>query len=91
MLKQFSDQERVCMSLEKETDTYQKHLPALLADEGKFAVICGDEVAGTYGTYEDALKIGYERCGLKPFLVRKIQAIEQVQHFSRDLAESCLT
>jgi hypothetical protein len=77
------------MALEKELATFQRELPNLLAEEGKFVVVSGDEVMGTYTSYEDALKIGYEKCGLKPFLVKKIQAIEQVQYFSRDLAFTC--
>jgi len=73
------------MALEKEIDTYRRELPNLLGSEGKFVVIEGDKIIGTFSSYEDALKIGYEKCGLKPFLVKKIQAVEQVQYFTRDL------
>jgi len=79
------------MALEKELETFKRELPNLLAEEGKFVVISGDHVAGIYASYEDALKVGYEKCGLKPFLVKKIQAVEQVQYFSRDLAFPCRT
>ena len=79
------------MALEKELATFQRELPNLLAEEGKFVVIFGDELVGTYTSYEDALKVGYEKFGLKPFLVKKIQALEQVHYFSRDLALSCPT
>ena len=73
------------MALEKELQTFKRELPNLLAQEGKFVVICGDQITGIYVTYEDDLKVGYDKCGLNPFLVKKIQAVEQVQYFTRDL------
>lgn len=79
------------MALEKEIEIYNRELPNLLAEQGKFVVICGETIMGTFVSYEDALKIGYEKCGLKSFLVKKIQAVEQVQYFSRDLEFPCLT
>ena len=81
------------MALEKELETFKRELPNLLAQngEGKFVVICGEEVTGIYEAYADALKVGYEKCGLNPFLVKKIQAVEQVQYFSRDLDFTCRT
>jgi len=33
----------------------------LLANEGKFVLIHGEEIAGVFDTYHDALKIGYAR------------------------------
>ena len=59
------------MALEKELETFQRELPNLLADEGKFAVVSADQILGIYTSYEDALAIGYEKCGLKPFLVKR--------------------
>lgn len=79
------------MALEKELETFNRELPNLLAEEGKYAVIAGDQIMGVYVSYEDALKVGYEKCELKPFLVKKIQAIEQVQFFTRDLVFPCPT
>jgi hypothetical protein len=73
------------MALEKEMQTYERELPNLLQQEGKFALIHGVEVGGVYDTYEDALKAGYEKYGLGPFLVKRIQAVEQVQFFTRDI------
>jgi hypothetical protein len=81
----------VNMALEKEIETYNRELKSLLLHEGKFVVISVDQVLGIYSTYEDAIKIGYEKCGMKPFLVKKVQAIEQVQYFSRDLEFVCHT
>ena len=71
------------MALEKELETYRANLPSLLDKEGQFVVIHGDQVAGTWQTYEDALKAAYEAFGLKPFLVKRIQAIEPIQYVSR--------
>ncbi len=79
------------MALEKEIETFSRELPNLLAQEGKFVVVSGDKIIGVYDSYEDALKIAYEKCGLKPFLVKKIQAVEQIQYFSRDLNFGCRT
>ena len=80
------------MALEKEIETFNRELARLADQEGKFAVIHGDTVIGVYVSYEDAIKIAYEKCGLKPFLVKKIQSVEQVQFFSRDLCfEPCHT
>jgi hypothetical protein len=73
------------MALEKETETYNRKLPELLANEGKFVLIHADEVAGVWDTYEDALRAGYAKYGLIPFMVKKIQSVEQVLRFSRDL------
>lgn len=79
------------MALEKEIETYNRELPNLLEQQGKFVVIHENDVVGVFVSYEDALKLGYEKCGLKPFLVKKIQAVEQVQYFSRELEFSCPT
>ena len=79
------------MALEREMQAYERELKALLTQEGKFVVISGDQVLGVYSTYEDAIKVGYEKCGMAPFLVKKIQAVEQVQYFSRDLNFVCHT
>ena len=78
------------MTLQKELDTYKKELPALLPEhEGKFVVIHDSQIAGIFTSLEDALQIGYDRFGLDPFLVKKIEAVEQVLFFSRDL-KPCL-
>ena len=78
------------MALEKELQTYEKLKPTLLAEAGKFAVISSEELLGVYETYDDALKIGYEKCKLNPFLVKRIQAVEPVNFFTRAI-EPCPT
>ena len=75
------------MALEKEQSTYTRELPALLAHEGKFVLIHGEQIDGVYDTYQDALKIGYSKFKLEPFFVKQIRAMEQVQFFTRDILE----
>ena len=78
-------------ALQTELKTYEERKQSLLADEGKFVVIHGHDVMGVYATYEDALKVGYEKCKLEPFLVKKIQAVEPVNFLSRNLQLACPT
>jgi hypothetical protein len=73
------------MALEKELATYQAKLPELKQHEGKFVLICEDEVVDTFSSYEDALKEGYKKFGLKPFLVKQILSIEPVFCFTRPI------
>jgi hypothetical protein len=79
------------VALEKELKTFARELPNLLANEGKYVVVAGDSIIGIFSAYEDALQAGYEKRGLEPFLVKKIQAFEQAQYFSRDLSSACPT
>lgn len=69
--------------LQTELATYRRKLPELLNDAGKFVVIRGERVLGTYGSYEDALKAGYQEFKLEPFFVKKISAIEPLNFSSR--------
>jgi hypothetical protein len=78
------------MALEKEMETYQKKLPDLQAQEGKFALIQGEQV-DIFESYDAAITAGYEKYKLEPFLVKQIQAVEQVQFVTRLLGLSCHT
>lgn len=71
------------MALEKELATYKAKLPELKAHVGKYVLIQGDDVIDTFNTYEDALKEGYSKAGLAPFLVKRIEAIENSLFISR--------
>lgn len=75
--------------LELEIKTYNQLLPNLLTNAGKHVLIKGSDVAGTYDTYEDALKVGYEKFGLEPFLIKKIAPAEQVSYFTRSFVGAC--
>jgi hypothetical protein len=71
--------------LKTELETYEQNKANLLGKEGKFVLIRGTEVAGTWDTYEDALQAGYQKYGIAPFLVKQIQGTERVQFFTRGL------
>jgi hypothetical protein len=75
--------------LQKEVETYNAKLPELMGSIGKFVLIKADAVEGIYDTYADALKIGYERFKLEPFMVKQIAPAEQVQFFTRELDLEC--
>jgi hypothetical protein len=73
------------MALEKELATYQAKLSELKQHEGKFVLIHDDDVVDLFSSYDDALKEGYKRFGLAPFLVKQIHAIEPVYYFTRPI------
>lgn len=62
----------------QEIATYRSRLPELLAHEGEFVLIKGDQVIGFYSDQSEALREGYRRFGLVPLLVKRIAAIEPV-------------
>ena len=74
------------MALEKELKTYHDKLPELKQSEGKFVLISGDKIIDTFTSYEDAIKEGYNKFGLEPFLVKQIRSVEDVQFISRFVA-----
>lgn len=76
-------------ALETELKTYQRLLPGLLTEQGKFVLIAGDSLLGIFVAYEDALKAGYAQRGIQPFLVKRVSAEEQIAYFTRDLGTSC--
>lgn len=77
--------------LKTELETYEKKLPTLTEDEGRFILIHGDVVEGIYDSYPDAMKIGYEKFAMEPFLVKCISATEHIHYFTRDLVLDCPT
>ncbi len=77
------------MPLERELETYCKELPNLLSEEGKFALIKGEGVAGTWATFEDAIQEGYRLFGLEPFLVKQIRGVDLRQFVTRILPQPC--
>lgn len=63
--------------LKKELETYEREREALLGTaEGKFVLIHGDEVLGTFDTQQDAIGQGYALLGNVPFLVKQIVQVE---------------
>ncbi len=72
--------------LSQEMKTYERERDRLIKENvGQYVLIRDGEIIGMFDTYGDAIKSGYERFGLKPFLVKQIQGVEMVQHFTRDI------
>ena len=42
-----------------------------------------NQIVDFFSGYDDAIKAGYSRFGLEPFLVKQIHALEQAQFISR--------
>jgi hypothetical protein len=76
--------------LKLEIETYNSKLPELIGSSmGKFVLIKGDAVEGVFDTYADALKIGYERFKLAPFMVKQVAPAERILFFTRELDLKC--
>ena len=75
------------MALEQELETFRRELPRLLREghRGKYALIHEGEVNSIWGTLDDGLSAGYERFGLKAFLVKEITDHEEPEYFSRNV------
>jgi tRNA(Ile)-lysidine synthase TilS/MesJ len=73
------------MALEKELATYKAKLPDLKEHQGKFVLIHGDEVVDFFVAYEDAIKAGYGKFRLEPFLVKQVSVSETVHYFTRHI------
>ena len=63
-------------TLAAEIHTYFRELPRLLDDggEGKFVVIKGDELFGTWDTHLDAIQHGRDKFEREPFLAQRIES-----------------
>lgn len=73
------------MALEKELATYQAKLPTMKDHEGKFVLVHGEDIIDFFSTYEDAIKAGYQKFNLNPFLVKRVQATEPVFFITRSI------
>jgi hypothetical protein len=61
--------------LAEEMAAYRGRLPTLLREhDGQFVLIKGTEVIGVFHDRSQALREGYQRFGVIPFLVRQITA-----------------
>lgn len=77
------------MALEKELAAFERKLPELKAEHpGEFVLIRGDDIVDFFTSYDDAIKAGYLKFGLEPFLVKQVQAMEQI-HFISRLIDPC--
>jgi hypothetical protein len=60
--------------LEQERDFYDAHLQEWLQRmPGRFVLIKGAELIGTFDTAEDALADGARRFGLQSYLIRRVE------------------
>lgn len=84
--KNITDRKTPASTLLDEVQAFERMLPELMKHAGKFALIQGGVLAGVYSAYEDALKIGYEKYGVTPFLVRKIAQTQNIAFISRSFA-----
>jgi hypothetical protein len=73
------------MALEMELKTYEANVDKWADHTGKFILIHGEEVVDFFAAYEDAIKAGYQKFGLKPFLVKQINAVGAVQYITRHI------
>lgn len=72
--------------LKKELETYAKHKAELLVENsGKYVLIKEEEIVGVYESQNDAINSGFEKFGNVPFLVKKIEQIEQKQNYTSNL------
>lgn len=77
--------------LHAELATYNANREQLTCTaEGKYAVVSGNTVLGAWDTYEDALQAGYAAVGLRPFLVKQIRLVDEVEFIYR-AATPCLS
>ncbi len=63
--------------LETELKTYEQHREDLLGrHEGKYVLIHGEQLVGTFESETDAINVGYDHFGNVPILVKKIERVE---------------
>lgn len=66
--------------LRKELEHFDRIKNDLLkTDKGKFALIKGERIIGTFNRESDAYKKGIELYGIEPFLIKCISESEPVQ------------
>src|SRR4051794_29249247 len=72
--------------LDQELATYEREKGNLLARaEGKYVLIKGDEVLGTFHCQRDAVDVGHRMLGNVPFLTKQIVRVELPIRFGGSL------
>lgn len=67
-------------AIKKELEYFERVKDRLLqSHKGKFALIKGEALIGTFTTQEEAYKEGIRRFGKDAFLIKPILEVEQVQ------------
>jgi hypothetical protein len=75
------------LKIKREIKTYRRELPRLLAEgqEGRVALIKGDEVVSIWDTFDDAYQAGRERFGLDVFIAQPIDSRDLTHVFPKEL------
>jgi hypothetical protein len=69
----------VAMALEEELAYFEARRQDLVQHhEGKFALIKGRELIGTYTTFAEAFEAGVARLGNVPFLIKPVTAVDSL-------------
>jgi len=72
--------------LATEIKTYHENFDSLLGtDEGKFIVVHGNRILGSFDSQLDAIKWGYQELGNIPFLVKQVVKVEAPLSFVSNL------
>jgi hypothetical protein len=67
--------------LDTELETYERNRERLLGEyEGKYVLIHGEEVVGAYDTELDAIRLGYQKFGNVPMLVKRVVQVETPEY-----------
>ena len=71
--------ENALAAIAEEIATYRNHLPQLLREQAeRFVLVKGADILGIFPDRSAALREGYRRFGVVPFLVRQIADPEPV-------------
>lgn len=74
------------LPLAEELQAFDERRAELLGEApGKFALVHGQVIVGTYDTQADAIAEGYRRFGNVPFLVKRIAAVDAPEQFVSNL------
>jgi hypothetical protein len=69
--------------IREEISTYEAHRAELLGSaRGKWVLIHGQAVLGTFESQRDAVDQGYRTVGLVPFLVKQVVEVESPVNFA---------
>lgn len=70
------------MALEQELEFFNSHKQELLEHHrNQFALIKGNQLIGTFTTWEEAFDAGVKQLGNVPFLIKRVQEEEEVVQF----------
>jgi hypothetical protein len=78
---------KALLLLKREINTYRRELPRLLAEgeEGRFALVKGDQLIAVWDTFDDAYQAGRLLYGLEVFLAQPIESRYLTSVFPKEL------